>query len=157
MRLLTLTAAVLVVLAVGTTVTAQDEADLDRKLAYINAEKEMLLGGTLKLTDVEAAAFWPVYREYAYEVKTEFQDTMKALIEWYTGSFLTITDDDAGEMAEEWLELRERRLSLKWKYLRRFDKILPTRKVVMVFQVEHQLNLMNELDLVSELPFITGE
>ena len=126
------------------------------KQAYINAEKEMFIGEALNLTDEEAAAFWPVYRKYEYEVKTEFQEPMKALIEWYTGSFQTFTDDEAGEMAEEWLELREIRLSLRWKYLRRFDKVVPTRKVVIAFQVENQLNLLNELDVIDELPFITG-
>jgi hypothetical protein len=43
---------------------------------------------------------------------------------------------------------------LKKKYFKKFDKVLPSKTVAKFFQLENQINLLIDLQIASELPFI---
>jgi hypothetical protein len=142
--------------------TVQDAAE-SRELndqAYIRllrmdlkAKRERIIKEAMQLNDQQAAAFWPVYREYAAE-QSKLGDEKLAIVNDYAQNFLTMNDEKADQLAQKVMALDDQRIALKKKYYELMKKALPTVLVVRFFQVENQIQLVVDLQIASNLPII---
>ena len=59
-----------VALTVGvtTTTSAQVRSDIELTRQQIQTERQALVAAGMELTDMQAAAFWPLYRDYRNEL-----------------------------------------------------------------------------------------
>src|SRR5439155_913839 len=64
----------------------------------IRANKKALVAVNLRLTDEEAARFWPVYDRYQQDL-AGVQDRLVKVIDDYTGSFRNLS---AGKAINDW-------------------------------------------------------
>lgn len=142
----------LLVFACGTGALAQ-EAYIELLRSDIKAEKVALITEIMEFTDEEANVFWPIYRRYQLEF-SEIVDERIALIKDYAENFDTMTDEKAREIVDTALVLEARRTKLKKKYFRTMDRELPTITVAKFFQLDQQINLLLDLQIISELPLI---
>jgi hypothetical protein len=118
------------------------------------AERANILGRAMNLSDKDASAFWPVYRQYEYERST-LEDSRVAVIKEYTEKYPNLTDAEAKAMAERMFEFDSRLASLKKTYFKKFNKVLPALTVTKFFQLDRRIDLLADMNLETSLPPLT--
>jgi len=134
-------------------VELNDQAYVRLLRTDLKAKKEQIIKEAMQLNDQQAAAFWPIYRNYDAE-QTKLGDEKLAIIHDYAQNFLTMSDPKADQLAQRVMVLDDQRLALKKKYYELLKKALPTVLAVRFFQVENQLQLILDLQIASNLPII---
>jgi len=144
---------VLLMLLASSQAFAQARDAVEVKRSVIATERKMIVSANMPLSEEESAAFWPVYNE--------FQDTMRKLNDRRTNLILDLIsefDDLSGEraqdMVKEALSIEEQRIKIQRKYLGKFNKVLPPKKVARFFQIENRLNARISDELLSRMPLI---
>ena len=119
----------------------------------LQVSKRLVIKESMQLDDKQAELFWPLYNQYDVE-QTKLADEKLALIEAYAHDFLTMNDQKADQLANQALQLEDKRLALRRKYYELMKKSLPTTVVVRFFQLENQIDLIVDLQIASHLPII---
>jgi hypothetical protein len=119
----------------------------------LKTSKEQIVKEAMQLNEQQAAAFWPIYREYD-AAQTKLGDEKLAIVTDYAQNFLTMTNEKADELAQRVMQFDEKRMALREKYYGILKKSLPAILVVRFFQVENQIQLIVDLQIASNLPII---
>jgi hypothetical protein len=119
----------------------------------VRAQKVAIITEVMGFTEVEDKAFWPLHREYESEMAA-LGDERVALIAEYAKSYSTMTDAIAQALGSRALDLEARRHAVKVKYHERFAKALSPRTSLRFLQVEHQLQLIIDLQISAALPIV---
>ena len=117
----------------------------------VRAEKVAIITEVMGFTEAEDAAFWPIYREYDKEMAA-LGDERAALIADYARKFSALTDADADKLAVKAIDLAARRQAAEGRLYERVKKALPAKTAFRALQVEHQLQLLIDLQIASSLP-----
>jgi hypothetical protein len=81
-------------------------------------------------------------------------DRLIKLIDTYSKAYNAMTDETATKLLTQYLALERNHVALLSSYLPRFQKVLPTRKVARLYQVENKVRALVNYDLAREIPFI---
>ena len=127
------------------------DAYIDAIRADLRSDKIEVITNAMQFNEKDAAAFWPVYKQYEAE-QTKLNDERIQVIKNYSDKWATLTDAEAQELAEKSLDLESRRADLRKKYFANFNKVLPGVNVAKFFQLEYRLDLLVDLKIASELP-----
>jgi hypothetical protein len=119
----------------------------------LRTQKALLIAENLPFTHDEAVEFWPLHREYEQELSS-LLDARYAGIKEFFHTHGVLTDDQASDLAKRAFELEEKRTALKWKYFKKFRKVIPAVKAARFFQIENQINMAVDLQVAASLPFI---
>ena len=137
-------------------VTASPAQDLDSSIELlrsdIKTEKMGMITEVMQFSEEEASVFWPVYREYQFELE-KVGDEYLAAIKDYAANYLSMTDEKATDLTKRAIKTREERLDLQKDYFKKFSKLLSPVRAARWLQLENQLGLILELQVVSEIPF----
>jgi hypothetical protein len=132
-----------------------DQGDLTSDLALTRASiqlrRQAIVTSVMDLTPKESEAFWPLYREYRVEMAKVGDRVSKLLVD-YSGQYDTLTDAQAKKITSEWLSIEKAKTHVKDKYVSRFQKILPARKVMRFFQADNKLDAVVTAQLASIVP-----
>ena len=131
--------------------------------AYIEALKSDIRNSTrkimevnMKLTEKEAALFWPIYDRYDYDVsKLNFERS--SIYGFYADNFKTLSDEQAQDIVRRFYHVDRWKLSLDEKYSREMAKILPMRTVLRFLQIERQVDRLVSLKIMSDTPLAPKE
>jgi len=126
-------------------------SDLALTRATIQLRRQAIVTSVMDLTSAESQAFWPLYREYRIEM-SKVGDRVQQLLVDYSGQYDTLTDDQAKKIMQEWLSIEKAKMGVKSKYISRFQKVLPARKVMRFFQADNKLDAMLNAQLASVVP-----
>src|SRR5436190_17891559 len=121
-----------------TTNGVEVEKDLALLRRDIRAEKKKIIAANLSLTETEATKFWPVYDQYVVEM-TKHNDEFYALIKDYAANQKVITDAQASTMIKRWAEIQLEQVRTRQKYIPLVEKVIPSKKVALFFQVDRRL------------------
>jgi len=164
MRKLMFSCLVLAVALVATnnTALAQRETangvEVERDLALLRrdlrAEKKKLIALNLSLTETEATRFWPVYDEYAGEM-AKVNDEFYAVIKEYAAHQKTLTDAQASSMINRWAALQLQQAQTRQKYIPIVEKVIPSRKAALFFQIDRRLYALMDLQVASQIPLVS--
>ena len=128
-------------------------SDIELTRAIIQAERQAIVTRAMDLTAAEAQTFWPIYREYRLEM-IKVGDRLLALITTYAQNYRDLSDEMAGKLLTEYLGIEKARLQVKNKFLPRFQKVLPPKKVARYYQVENKLDVIIQTELAREIPLV---
>jgi len=153
MKKILIAAAALASLGAGLPASAQTNTVDDTKvlISQIQTDKRAIVLETLALTDAQVAAFTPIYDQYQSEMKVLFERGA-ANLDKFASNFGSMTDDAAGPILKEALKIRDDRATLMRKYAKKFDKVLPTTKVLQWAQVENKLNTLMDMQAAMIIP-----
>lgn len=126
-------------------------SDIALTRASIQLRRQAIVTSVMDLTPTESQAFWPMYRDYRLEMAKVGDRASKLLVD-YSGQYDTLTDDQAKKIMKEWLSIENAKNSVKSKYVSRFQKILPARKVMRFFQADNKLDAVVNAKLASVVP-----
>jgi len=146
-------------LAFSTLCRAQDQEPsissiIEVSRAGMQADRITIITAAMNFTDKEAAAFWPVYRQYEYE-RSKLDDFRVVVIKEYTQKYPTLTDVEAKSMTERMFECDARQIALKKVYFKKLNKVLPALTVTKFFQVERRIDLLMDMNVEASLPPLT--
>jgi hypothetical protein len=103
----------------------------------IESMKVAFLSTKLELTAKEAQQFWPLYNEFQQKMeklrkskKSDFED-IKSKIENGTDKELTVYMDEV-------FATRQKELDLQKEYYEKYAKVVPLKKVALLYQAENQ-------------------
>ncbi len=133
--------------------SAQQQGFIELLRSDVRADKVAILTESMELTESQAESFWPIYREYELEL-SKLGDRRLAMLRSYAESYESLSNETAGEIAEDWFKLQEDHTKLKKKCFQRVEKALSATVAARFIQVEHQIQLLVELGLASEVPLV---
>ena len=119
----------------------------------IRTQKVALITELMEFTEAQDNAFWPVYRQYETEL-SRLYDAKLRLIETYAESFTTLTDTQADDLVAKWFDVESRRGALRQKYYTALKAAISPLVAARALQIEHQLDLIVDLQTAAELPVI---
>lgn len=119
----------------------------------VQAQKVAILTQVMEFTEAEDKAFWPIYREYEAEL-AKLGDERVALIGDYARNYSAMTDAIAAKLAATALDLESRRQATRSKYYERVKAVLAPKTALRFLQVEHQLQLIVDLQISASLPIV---
>jgi hypothetical protein len=132
------------------------QANLDVLINAIRANRKALVAVNLKLTDDEAAKFWPVYDRYQKDLNA-IGDRLVGVIQDYGAHFRDLADDKAMKLVDDYLAIEADRVKVRRSYVEEFAKSLPGRKVARFYQIENKIDAVMRYDLASTIPVIEEE
>ena len=134
---------------------AREEMDkaVDALRKDARATKADILGKTLALDTTQAAAFWPVYKQYEAELAT-VNDERVGIIQDLTEHFSSLNDTTAKGLIDRQIAFQEKRLALVKKYKDEFLKVLPAKTVARFLQVDSRLNALVDLAAAKQIPLV---
>ncbi len=130
---------------------AREQVELSR--AVIQAERQIIVASNMGLTEQEAEAFWPVFKDFQ-EALRKVSDRRADLILELAKEFNSLSGEKAQEMLKESLNIQAERTKLKQKFIGRFNKVLPPKKVVRYFQIENKLDSVIDYELAARIPLV---
>ena len=121
----------------------------------LRRQKQKLIAENLPMTESEAIKFWAVYQKYSDELK-EINDERLAMLHSYAQGWRSMSNDDAMIFMRRWLELDEKAVQLRTKYLPLVKDVLPGKKAATFFQLDERISMMINLEFASQLPLLHG-
>jgi hypothetical protein len=94
----------------------------------VKADKKLLVGSNMELTDRESKAFWPLYEAYQmdlHQINEQLGKTISAYADAYNQGKGTISNDTAKKLLDEAISVEEREVKLKRTYAEKIGKVLP--------------------------------
>jgi Spy/CpxP family protein refolding chaperone len=137
----------------GTALAQPAQSDIAVMRAQIQADRQKLVADNLPLSDTQATAFWPVYREYRGEV-AKLGDRMVAMVEDYALRYDTLTDDQAYKLTTEYMSIQKDTVKLREKYLAKFNAVLTPKLVMRFLQIENKLDTILMVAAVDGIPLV---
>ena len=107
------------------------------------------------MTESEAIKFWAVYEKYSNKLN-EVNGEKFIIIHAYSQNWRSMSNDDALIFMRRWLELEEKAIQLRSKYLPLVKDALPGRKAATFFQLDERISMMINLEFASQLPLLHG-
>jgi hypothetical protein len=128
-------------------------ADIQLIRQDVQAQKNQIITDTMKLTESEAAAFWPVYKEYAAEQQAIAAKRWNVVVD-YAQNIEKIDDAKAHDLSQRMFAIDDDLQGLRKRYFLRFEKALGAKRAAKFYQVDNRLSLIVNLQLSSEIPLI---
>jgi hypothetical protein len=132
------------------------DSDIELLRKDLRAKKKQIAAANLNLTAEQATRFWPIYDQYTAEL-TKINDQKYGLIKEFANSWGSITDAQAEDMTKRAIAVEGQVAQLRLKYVPIFNQVVPGRLVATFFQIDRRLQLMIDLQLTSQLPFVQSQ
>lgn len=117
---------------------AQDRRrDNPEMFEKIKAEKISFFTSKLDLTPAEAQEFWPVYNEFEkkrFDIKRQIHEFERMPDEQFT----KLSDAEIEKLTGDYIGSFEKEAFLLKEYDKQFQKILPKKKVLMMYRTENE-------------------
>jgi hypothetical protein len=121
----------------------------------LRRQKQKLIAENLPMNESEAVKFWAVYQKYSDELK-DINDEKFAMLHSYSQNWRLMSNDDALIFTRRWLEVDEKAIQLRSKYLLLVKDTLPGKKAATFFQLDERISMMINLEFASQLPLLHG-
>lgn len=108
--------------------------DGDRK-EEIESMKIGFLTRKLSLSPEEAKTFWPVYNQYQDDLN-KIRESRRNEIKDAKKDFMEMNDKDVEKIVDNEIAFRQNELDIMKKYHSQFKKVLPIKKVAILYKTE---------------------
>lgn len=152
--IVTFALAVLLAVAAVPRAEAQNARDtLEVLRSEVLADRKAVVAEAMGLTETESAAFWPVYDEYQTAVNSMRKRRMDIILD-YAGAYPNVTDEKAGELLASHLALKKDWAEVEAKFVDKFKKVLPAKKVARYYQIENKIDAIINYELAAQIPMV---
>jgi hypothetical protein len=135
------------------TTQAISDQDLNLLRKDLRAKRKQLIAANLRLTEAEAARFWPVYDQYVTDL-IAINDKKFALIQEYADNYGKLSNDEALLFTRNWLDMDIAISQLRQKYVPMVAKVLEGTKTATFFQLDRRIAMMMDLQVSSQMPLV---
>lgn len=127
-----------------------DRIELTRQV--IETQHQAIVAEAMQLTDEQSGVFWPLYREYHAEMRAvndQYLDIMMRYVNAYPDG---LGDDVATDLMMDWAAMEADSIAIRKKYLKKFNKVLPSALVLRFFQIENKLTSIVRAEVAVQIP-----
>jgi hypothetical protein len=130
-------------------------ANMDILRQKIKADKKLVVAENLKLTDAEAATFWPVYDAYQKDLQP-INQRLTAVILAYADAYNKgpVTNETAKKLLDEAVAVDDAEAKLKSALVPKILGALPATKAARYFQIENKIRAAIRYELAAGIPLI---
>ena len=122
----------------------------------VQAESRKIVEGNLELTDEQATAFWPLYDEYDAAYDAIVDERLK-IIEDYMLDYYALDDETTEGLLNRVIEIDQKILDTKKKYINKMLEVLPATVVGKFFQIDSRIGALIDVIRMSTIPLIRKE
>lgn len=124
--------------------------------AQMREDKVLVINEAMNLdpADPNNKAFWHEYYQYEAELKS-VNDERVQLIRDYEFNYEKMDNQIANNLAERALAIHKKKLELLAKYYEKVKKATTPIIAARFIQVEHQLGLILDIEIASQMPLLT--
>ena len=119
----------------------------------ISTDKKLFIATNMQLSESEASAFWPVYESYQAELG-KLRDREIKLIEQFSASYETMSDDVAKNLLDDSLSIDSDHQKLRQSYLSKIRGVLSDKKVARYYQLESKIDAVLEYEMAKRIPLV---
>ena len=132
---------------------AENNMDMELLAEKIKADKKLVVGLNMPLTNEEASNFWPLYEAYQKELQTVNQEIGRLIVE-FSEAYAKgpIPNETAKQIMEDVFTLEEKEVQLKRTYADKMVKVLPAWKVTRYMQIENKIRSALKFELARHIP-----
>jgi hypothetical protein len=109
----------------------------ESKSDKVEALKIAFLTNKLELTSKEAQAFWPLYNEYNSKMD-KLRKSKKSDFDELKNKGENLSEKELEVFMNEIFATRQKELDLQKEYFEKYSKVLPMKKVALLYQAENQ-------------------
>ena len=142
---------VCMVLMVGAALAQGPEQYIEMLRSDLKTERVAIITEAMDFTPEEGEVFWPIYREYELAA-SKIGDRRIALIKEFAANFDTMTDEVAEDLIKTSFKINEDTLKLEKKYIKKYMKVLPAKRVARYAQIDHRINMLIDIQIAASLP-----
>ena len=119
----------------------------------IKADKKLLVGINMSLTNEEARDFSPLYDSYQKELQTVNGELGRLIVE-FSEAYAKgpIPNETAKRIRNDVYALEEKELRLKRTTADKMDKVIPPWKVMRYMQIESKIRALVRFELARQIP-----
>jgi len=140
------------VLFSATSLFAQNVDDFIQLLkTNVQSDKITIITQVMNFTEEQSEVFWPIFNDYSTEL-SKLGDKRISNIKDFAANYDSLTDAKANELIKNSFDYQNDRLSLNEKYYNKFAKVLGATVAAKYMQLEHQIQLIIDLQINSNLP-----
>lgn len=134
---------------------SSQSAQLGEARAELQAGRDLIIREDLQLSDVELAAFWPVYEEYVAAL-APLRDRKAVLVTRFLDAYEAgrFSDDFAAWLIEENFAIREGWMRVQQEFVPKFLEVLPVQAVARFLQLENKLDAEVDAQLAIAVPLV---
>ncbi len=114
--------------------------DDPEKAEKIKALKVGFITEQLNLSVAESQVFWPVYNAMDDELQA-MREERKEDEKYINENMETLTDTEVSDFLEKYIKYQNRELDIRAKYHDELKKVLPLRKVLLLYKSEMEFKL----------------
>ena len=115
--------------------------------------KNQVITDTMGLNEKEAAAFWPIYKDYS-AAQRSIADKRLGVISDYARNLDKMDDSGARSLTNRMFVIEDETQALRKEYFPRFEKALGAKRAAKFYQVDSRLTKMVDIQLASEIPLV---
>ena len=131
------------------------EASVDKYVELLRSDlrtqKVQVLTEALDLPEAQAAAFWPIYREYENELAA-IGDRRVSLIKRFAEGYGKMTSAEVDSFARDYFAVQKDRIKLREKYFKKVEKATSSVTAARFVQVENVIGTLVDLQINAEMP-----
>ena len=109
----------------------------ESKSDKVEALKIAFLTNKLELTSKEAQAFWPLYNEYNTKMD-KLRKSKKSDFDELKNKGENLSEKELEIFMNEIFATRQKELDLQKEYFEKYSKVLPMKKLALLYQAENQ-------------------
>jgi 16S rRNA A1518/A1519 N6-dimethyltransferase RsmA/KsgA/DIM1 with predicted DNA glycosylase/AP lyase activity len=121
--------------------------------SYFKLSKKALFEANMKMSDVQATAFWPLYNKFETEAG-KLQDDRITFLKEYAENFENITEEQADEFIKKVFQYRKKMLALKMKYYKQVKKATNSLVATRFLEIEQYVQTAVMYEILESLPFV---
>jgi len=142
----------IVALFTVTNIYAQNVDDVIQLLkSDVQSDRIAIITEVMNFTEEQSGIFWPIYNDFSSEL-LKLSDVRIANIKDFAANYDSLTDKKADQLINTSFKFQKERLSLNEKYYSKFAKALTPTVAAKYMQLEHELQLIIDLSINSNLP-----
>jgi hypothetical protein len=121
----------------------------------IQSERRTTVANNLQLSEQESKVFWPLYDDYRAAMGKVGERTVKLITDYadaYNKS--NLSNDQAVKMVNDYLSIETEKLKVKKRYVKRFQEVLPPKKLARFFQIDNKMDAFINAAIAKEVPLV---
>jgi len=142
---------VAVLFAAASTFAQESAIELMRQ--DLKTQKVELMGASLPLTEKEAGAFWPIYRDYDHEL-SKIGDRRIAVLKQVAEKYQSMDETTAQKLVKESFGIAKDRTSLLEKYYKKIAKAAGVITAARWLQVENEMLTIIDAQVIDQVPLV---
>ena len=145
----------LAIMILTTPALAQAAANTDMEILAekIKADKKLLVGINMSLTNEEARDFWTLYDAYQKDLQKVNKEIGRLIVEFAQAYAKgPIPNDTAKRIMDDVFTLEGKEVQLKRSYADKMGKVLPAWKVTRYMQIESKIRALLKFELAQQIP-----